>query len=146
MEKNVQGTTDSIVCNVIIMKNFNRRNSHVTVAQSAANWRNTHAHEDCTHSLTHFTSTQIQPRGAKRQISYYFSVHAGSVRRVSATGSLTCARDHSFVCVYTGSLTCARDCSCVCVYTRGLGTPTASQHNIFDSEKLFFFLVLVMTS
>ena len=26
--------------------------------------------------------------------------------------------------------------SCACVYTRGLGTPTASQHNIFDSEKL----------
>ena len=32
------------------------------------------------------------------------------------TGSLTCARDHSYACVY--------------VCTRGLGTPTASQHNI----------------
>ena len=25
------------------------------------------------------------------------------------------------------------------MYTRGLGRPTASQHNMFDSEKLFFF-------
>ena len=38
-----------------------------------------------------------------------------------ATGSLTCVRDHSIPC------------------TRGSGTPTASQHNIFDSEKLTFF-------
>ena len=43
----------------------------VTMAQSAANWRNTHTHVDRTHSLTHFTSTQLQPRGAKRQLSYY---------------------------------------------------------------------------
>ena len=33
------------------MKNFNRR--MVTMAQSAANWRNTHIHVDRTHSLTH---------------------------------------------------------------------------------------------
>ena len=51
----------------------------VTMAQSAAKWRNTHAHMDRTHSLTH-TSTQLQPCGAKRQLSYYFSVHAGSYR------------------------------------------------------------------
>ena len=37
-----------------------------------ANWRNTHTHVDSTHSLTHFTSTQLQSRGAKRQLSYYF--------------------------------------------------------------------------
>ena len=44
----------------------------VTMAQSAANWRNTHTHVDCTHLLTHFTSTQLQPRNcAKRQLSYY---------------------------------------------------------------------------
>ena len=36
----------------------------------------------------------------------------------------------------TGSLTCERDLSYACVYTRGLGTLTASQHNIFDSGKL----------
>ena len=50
----------------------------VTMAQSAANWHNTHTHMDRTHSLTRFTSTQLQPRGAKRQLSSYFSVHAGS--------------------------------------------------------------------
>ena len=37
-----------------------------------------------------------------------------------ATGSLTCVRDHSYACVY--------------IYTWGLGTPTVSQHNIFDSD------------
>ena len=38
----------------------------------------------------------------------------------------------------TGSLTCVRDHSYACVYTPGgwLGTPTVSQHNICDSEKL----------
>ena len=52
----------------------------VTMAQSAANWRNMHTDVDHTHSLTHFTSAQLQPRGAKRQLSYYFPVHAGSSR------------------------------------------------------------------
>ena len=33
--------------------------------------------------------------------------------------------------------------SYACVYTQGLGTPTASQHNLFDSEKLKVFLVLL---
>ena len=47
----------------------------------------------------------------------------------------------------TGSLTCVRirGHSYACVHTRGSGTPTASQHNIFDSETLSvqFFLVLL---
>ena len=34
----------------------------VTMAQSAVNRRNTHTHVDRTHSLTHFTSTQLQKR------------------------------------------------------------------------------------
>ena len=60
------------------MKNFNKRDSHGHhVTQSAANWRNTHTHMDRTQSLTHLQSTQLQqPRGAKHQLSYYFSVHA----------------------------------------------------------------------
>ena len=41
----------------------------------------------------------------------------------------------------TGSLTCVHDNFCVCVYTQGLGTPTASQHNIFDSKKLTKFFL-----
>ena len=39
----------------------------------------------------------------------------------------------------TGALMCVRDHFCVCVYTRGLGTPTVSQHNMFDSEYSFSF-------
>ena len=44
-------------------------------AQSASNWcRNTHTHMDRTHSLVHqFTSTQLQPRGAKRPNSAIIS-------------------------------------------------------------------------
>ena len=54
-------------------------------------------------------------------------VHAGSFCVSIIHGTLTWM---------TGSLTCVRDHSYACVYTRGLGIPTASQHNIFDSEKL----------
>ena len=55
-------------------------------------------------------------------------VHAGSFRASAIHRTLTWT---------TGSLTCIRDHSLACVYTRGFwGTPTASQHNIFDSEKL----------
>ena len=35
-----------------------------------------------------------------------------------------------------GSLRCVRENSYACVYTHGLGTPTASQYNICDLEKL----------
>ena len=56
---------------------------------------------DHTHSLT-VTITQLQPRGAKRQLSYYFSVQAQSfhvsvIHRTLTwtTGSLSCIRDHS---------------------------------------------------
>ena len=43
----------------------------------------------------------------------------------------------------TGYVTCVRGLSYACVCTRVLGTPTASQHNLFDSEKLKVFLVLL---
>ena len=103
----------------------------VTMAQSAANWRNTHTHMDCTHSLTHLHQ-QLQPRDVKRQLSYYFSVHAGSLR-VSVI--------HQTLTWTTGSLSCVRDHSCTCIYTRGLGTLTASQLNMFDLEKLTIFFL-----
>ena len=107
----------------------------VTRSQSAANWRNTHTHVDRTHSLTHFTATQLQLRGMKCQLSYYFWVHAGSFRVFVIHKTLTWT---------TGSVTCVRDQSYVCLYTRGLGTSIASQHNIFYSEKLTnLFLVLL---
>ena len=38
---------------------------------------------------------------------------------------------------------CVRDQSYACVYTRELGTPTTSPQNIFDSEKLTSFHVLL---
>ena len=65
-----------------------------------------------THSVTHFASTQLQPRGAKRQLSYNLSVHAGSFR-VSV--------NHRTLTWTTGSLTCVRDHYCACVYTRVVG-------------------------
>ena len=37
------------------------------------------------------------------------------------------------------------DHSYACVYTWGLGTPTASQHNIFDSEKLSQICIVLLT-
>ena len=49
----------------------------VTMVQSAVNWRNMHTHMDRTHSHTHLHQ-QLQPCGVKCQLSYYFSVHAGS--------------------------------------------------------------------
>ena len=56
-----------------------------------------------------------------------YKVRAGSYR-VSTT--------HRTLTWTTWALTCVRDHSYACVYTRGLGTPTASQHNICYSEKL----------
>ena len=58
-------------------------------------------------------------RGYKCMLHGYF--HVSIVHR-----TLTCT---------TGALTCVHGLWCACVYTRGLGTPTASQHNLFDSEK-----------
>ena len=41
-------------------------------------------------------------------------------------------------------LTCVRDHSYACVCTRGLGTQTASQHNIFDSDKLSQIVLVLL--
>ena len=65
-----------------------------------------------------------------------YKVHAGSFRVFIIHRTLTWA---------TGYLTCVRDLFFYAlVYTRGLGTPTASQHNIFYSENLsqLFFVLL----
>ena len=80
------------------------------MAQSAVNWHNTHTHMECTHLLAHLNqhSYKLQPRCAKCQLSYYFSVHAASFH-VSVihqtltwnTGSLLCICDHSCACIYT---------------------------------------------
>ena len=58
----------------------------------------------------------------------------------SACWVFTFSEIHRTLTWTTGSLTCVRDHSYACVYTRGLGTPTASQHNSFVSgEQLSHF-------
>ena len=112
------------------MNNFNRLDSHGHHGSKRRKLVQ-HAHSHGSHAFTHIlTWTQLQPRGAKRQLSYYLSVHAGSFR-VSVI--------HRILTWTNRSLSCVRDHSCECVYPRGLGTPTASQHTIVDSEKLTTF-------
>ena len=76
--------------------------------------------------------TRVRLQQPQEQRYPVLQVHAGSFRVSVIRQSLTRT---------TGSLTCVRDRSCVCVYTRGLATQTASQHTFFDSEKpiKFFF-------
>ena len=75
--------------------------------------------------------------------------HLLLLRRRSHSGHLTCVRlqqphagsfrvsvIHRTLTWTTGHLMCVRDRSYACVYTRRLDTPTANQHNMFDSEKL----------
>ena len=57
-----------------------------------------------------------------------------SVSKVHAGYFLVCVI-HRTLTATAGSLTCVREHVYACVYTWGLGTPTASQHIIFDSEK-----------
>ena len=40
---------------------------------------------------------------------------------------------------------CVRDYSYACMYTQGMGTPTASQHNVFDLEKLSHIFIVLLT-
>ena len=108
------------------MKNFHRRDSYGHHGSKRLELTQ-HVHPHGSHAFTRvLTSTQLQPRGAKCQISYYFWVHAGSFHVSVIYQTLTWT---------ARSLTCVHYHSSVCVYTWGLGTPTASQH-IFDSEKL----------
>ena len=68
---------------LLIMKSFNIRSSHGHHGSKRRKLAQltTHTHVDRTHSLTHvLTSTQLQSRGAKRRLSYYLSVRAGSFR------------------------------------------------------------------
>ena len=99
------------------------------MTQSTANWRNTHTHMDRTrHSLTHSYTVKTTWCEGPAQLLLFSACWVFSSLRNPPNSTWT-----------TGSLTCVRDHSCVCLYTRGLGTPTASQHNIFDSEKLTNF-------
>ena len=62
-------------------------------------------------------------------------------------GSVPVSVMHRTLAWTTGSLACVRDHSFACVCTRGLlghTTPTTSQHNIFDSEKIAQFDTVVV--
>ena len=108
---------------------FNTRSSH----GHHSSRRREHAHSHGSRAFTHIlTPTQLQPRGAKRQLSYYFSVHAGSFYCFRNLPNSDMEYRICIVCTWSFL------CVCIPVYTRGLGTPTASQHNIFDSEKILF--------
>ena len=68
-------------------------------------------------------------------LTYKATAAARTALQVDA-GSFHFAAIHQTLTWTTGSLTCICDHSYACVYTRGLGTPTMSHNNIFDSEKL----------
>ena len=58
----------------------------VTMAQSTANWCNTHSRGS--HAFTHtLISTQLQPRCAKRQVSYYRIWNAFKKKKFEGTAS-----------------------------------------------------------
>ena len=87
------------------MKNCNRRNSHGHQGSKRSELAQ-HAGSHGSHAFTHtLTPTRLQLRGAKRQLSYYFQVHAGSFRfsvinrtLTWTTGSLK-VRTWSLLCV-----------------------------------------------
>ena len=79
------------------MNNFNRHSSHGHHGSKCRELAQ-HAYSHGSHALFHtLISTRLQPRCAKRQLSYYYSVHAGSLRvfvihqtLTWTTGSLSC--------------------------------------------------------
>ena len=90
----------------------------------------------------------VKPAGNGRYITLLFTFTVQKymyppVRKVHG-GSFRVSVIHRILTWTTGFLTCGRHHSSVCVYTLGLGTPTASQHSIFDSEQFSqSFLVLL---
>ena len=75
----------------------------VTMAQSTANWRNTHTHIDCMHSLKHLHQHVV--RSASSAIIF------------CACWVFLCSVTHQTLTWTTGSLLCVRDHSCACMYT-----------------------------
>ena len=79
------------------MKNFNRCDSHGHHGSKRCELVQ-HTHSHGSHAFIHtLTLTQLQPHGVKRQLSYYFSVYAGSFgvsvihqTLTWTTGSLSC--------------------------------------------------------
>ena len=86
------------------------------------------------------------------RLYYTLKQHSSFISWPQSTGSLFCHilvhAESVFSCFrhppnsdmdYMIFQTCVHDHSYACVYTRGLGTPTVSQHNIFDSKILTSF-------
>ena len=78
---------------------------------------------------------RLSGHNQRADYSATFPIHAGSFRVYVVHRTLTWT---------TWSLTCVRDHSYAGVYTRGLCSPTVSQHNIFDSEKLVKLLFVLL--
>ena len=74
--------------------------------------------------------SQLQQLESRDPTLINYKMHAAGSFRISVLHpTLTCTTGFN---VRTWSFLCVR------VYTRGLGTPTASQHNIFDQKNKLF--------
>ena len=95
-----------------------------TMAQSAANWRNTHTIWIARiYSFNHVVRSVISAIIFQCMLGLF--VFPKSTELWHGLQDLTCVRDHS----------------CACVFTRGLGTPTGSLHNIVWLGKTHSFFL-----
>ena len=117
---------------MMTMKNFNRRSSHGHHGSKRRELAQ-HAHSRGSHSLTHFISTQLQPRGTRRQLSYLF---------FRACWVFSCNHNPPRTLTWTtASLTCVRNHSCACVYTQRVGhSDESAQHLSFGKTLTILFL------
>ena len=107
----------------------------VTMAHSAANWRNTHTHMA--------RSSRIYTHLQQHSYNHVVRSARSAIACQCMLGFFRVSVIHRTLTLATGSLSCVRDHSCDCVYTRGLDIPTASQHNISDGKKSQVVLVLL---
>ena len=70
-----------------------------------------------------------------KSLPYYLQKYSYPPVSKMHAGSFRVSIVHRILTWITGSVTCVRGYSYASVCTRGLGIPTASQHDIFDSEK-----------
>ena len=106
-----------------------------------------HYHQHCPHPhyyYYYFEALKLEANGrylvCKSSPYYFHLLYRSTFFLLSAKCMLGLCDSviHRTLTWTTGSSACVRDHSCAWVYTRGLGTLTASQHNIFDSEKHTF--------
>ena len=106
-----------------------------------------HYHQHCPHPhyYYYFEALKLEANGrylvCKSSPYYFHLLYRSTFFLLSAKCMLGLCDSviHRTLTWTTGSSACVRDHSCAWVYTRGLGTLTASQHNMFDSEKHTFF-------